>query len=1261
MIKLLALTISILTYSAFAQVNSSEDRGERSLLQNLCDVEALKSYNPIRGTVPLTYGHMPSTDLVCDSDECGGGFLKGDVLSPKQASIYYKRRFNETRCQWTLADLDPKEEPSIWENNIGGAVDESLDQLDLNDLDNVSFVSKGWARLGSYRITVNKNNSYGTPKQYTLILSKNVHNYLLRKTLLRKLGYIVPPIKHVKRLKISFDSRDQKNEFVKNLSVNNAGSFDRWILSEKRKEVVVQDIVVMEDQEFRLNLAKGYVSADIFQGKRIYDSLIVPYALTHILESINITDWIVGSVYSENVAFKYDGTKDFSTSKDDAVWMVRRIMKLTESDWQEIVDSTALPASVKVLLLEKLKSRRNHLGSLFKVDNKNLPVDHLISNHDDLEDGKLTKEFYDGYARRFKIPDPQSPLAYSDMAAFFKSKAITVGLELLVNSINSIKYLGTDLSGKIEEFYTGLSEGLVNSMTSGGESNKLPVKAFAFPTVKGNLILNRDIVTGSYLGTDNLIQLVDTVGASVSVGVFGGISGVYSKTGEVVPVSATETMRKYLPVDLQGNANIFLNRTYSHVKPITSVQKALKYPFKNMMVPLLKRKYGHYFDAIMTSDYDKLTPDEKLIINKKSYEKVNSAFTTIESLINKLDERVKVESVLSALVATKKSLTDGKETYINSIENAQALSATINSIAALDAEFKSKYITYSDCREDAERQITRYFSIVEKENSITEEDGTETIIGTEKVICTVSKSGKIEKSIQTVLEELSNANSEISYQSYRLAKKQRDYEMNQITKLLDENLEVGESLIVQDSVGASLSVGAGVNLYNIVKVKASVKGSQLVVKRLHIFRRSETEIHVYKDLGNISGIEFAMSVEKFIPIMKITVKGTKGRGRTKFYKVDIGKYASIVKKSNGQIDEERSVLKPNRIEKLKGLRRAFLTGSDQELNIVQKPYTITHKFNERNTKLGLFVFRWNWLKQEDNMIITSPEGYEKKAYRQVKGNTKGTDYESYTRDLVDLIYAKVTDSNFNISSFNEGNPGYTFMGKAKNRITSYEGLYNDEGVIEKPYTKLTRIWNGWKMKKDKAIKTLREIKRKYGFKFFEEEVLAQTKEIFLYNINVNFFVYETGLKNMLTIPKARLKKIWENYQSRNMTNYTGSDTLVRSGYHNFLRYRRKYSEYLIKNNQKMRVRMAIKMVEAVEGNLRIAGMSQIFGGGNNFFAIAKIDGFRVGDESGDQKILSNSFGRLGTEDIEGPLNQIRRFMGISNGEFYMSWLLGRVI
>ena len=60
-------------------------------------------------------------------------------------------------------------------------------------------------------------------------------------------------------------------------------------------------------------------------------------------------------------------------------------------------------------------------------------------------------------------------------------------------------------------------------------------------------------------------------------------------------------------------------------------------------------------------------------------------------------------------------------------------------------------------------------------------------------------------------------------------------------------------------------------------------------------------------------------------------------------------------------------------------------------------------------------------------------------------------------------------------------------------------------------------------------------------------------------------------------------------------------------------------------------------------------------------SIAKIDGFRVGDPNGDKKIISNSFGRVGEEEIEGPVAKMRKFLGITNGEFLASWVLGRLI
>ena len=1212
--------------------------------QTLCEKEKLKSYNPIQGTVPLAFGHMPATDLVCDSDECAEGLRKGDLLLPREATEYFNRRFEETRCQWTLADLDPMQEKGIWQNIVGVKLNPAWDNLPLNDLDTVEYVSEGWARLGSYRVTVNKTNRYGVPRQYTIILSKNVHNYLLRKSLLRKLGYIIPPIKHVKRLRIEFPLSKDKKNFMKNLSVNNAGSFDRWVLSEKKKEVIVQDVVVMEDQEFRLNLAKGYLSADIFQGKRIYDSLLIPYALTEVPESINMLDWVVGRVYSENVILKFPYAKEYNTSRDDAIWMIRRIVQLTEDDWWEIVDSTALPHSVKLLLFEKLKSRRNHLAHLFGVDNYNLEVNATISNAEDLVEGKLVKEFYDGFARRFKIPDPESPLSYSEMVSFFKSKAITTGMELLLNAINSSRFMGTDVSQKIQDFNEELANNVATTITS-GESTKTPVSTFLFPTIHGNLILNREIVAGSYLGTDNLIQLVDSVGASVRVGVFGGMTGVYSKTGQTFPDGQGGSFRQYVPVELTANSNLYLNRTYAHVKPITSVQKALKYPFKNMLVPMLKSKYGHYFDSLMNTDYDRLKEDEKKKVNQSSYDLYTRKIAQMRNKLESAPKEALRASVGVALDELELFIEKNKDKYLETITKDEIALSILAKIDVFAGEFIANYMTTNDCRENAISTINKYFSIVEKIVKDGEEEKTI------QVICTASKKGKVNKDFAHIEAMIDTMSTEATKHNFRLIGKERESDTQEVMNLLNENLEIGESIIVTDSIGGSLTAGAGMDLYNIVKVRMSLRANKILVNRLHIHRLSEDEIHIYKDLGNVNGIELAMSVQKYVPIMKITFKGTQGRGRTKYYKVKIGEI------------EDAYLGTPNvqRVEKLKALRRVFLSGSVKELENIQKPYVIVHKFKENSTKLGLFVWRWNWLNTNDNMTITSPEGHEKKMYRRQSGKTRGTDYENYVKDLVDLLIGKIFNQQFTITSFNEGNPGYTFMGKAKNQIASYEGIYNGAGELEKPYIKLSNIWNGWNLKKKKALKILKEIKNKYGFKFFEEDVLAQTKELFLYNINVNFFVYDTGLKFALDLPKERVKKIWTHYQSRNMTRYTGEDVLTRSGYYNFISLRKKYHKYLIQNDMKRLSKTAIRLVKVVEDNLRLAGIAQIFGGGNNLFAIGKIDGFRVGDENGDKKILSNSFGRVGTEDIDGPIARLKKFMGITNGEFYMSWLLGRVI
>lgn len=1081
-----ALLSTITVPKTFGQDLDNDIQGDATTVTryNLCVEEKLKTFNPIAGTIPLVSGSLAATDLLCDSDECGWGVQKGDVLTPFQATQYFEKRFKETRCQWTLADLDPKEDPSIWEDKIGGDIVSGQDQLAVEDLDKVQFVSTAWGRLGSYRVTVNKDNAYGVPTQYSMILSKTAHNYILRKSLLRKLGYKIPAVKWVKRVKVQFDNKKQMDEFVSALSINNAGSFDRWVLNKtKDNEVILQDILLMEDQEFDLNLAKGYVSPDIAQGKRIYDSLLIPFALVEVPESVNMFDWTYGREYSGNLVVKYPLSRDFQTSYGDALWMARRIAKLTENDWWDIVESTSLPPSVKLLVYHKLMSRRNHLLELMGIEAIEFRPDTMISNQDDLVEGEIVKEFYDGYARRFKIPDPESPIDSRNMRAFFKSKAFTLGLKTMGDVLNSQKFMGTDIAGRVDqEVERIMAENVSESMVTENVT-KTPVASFIFPTVKGNVILNREIIAGAYMGTDNRLQLVDTIGGSVSAGVFGGITGIYSKTGKKVNI-AGDLVRQQVPVNLNANANVSISRTYSHIRPIKSIQQGLKYKFKNVFVPKIMKKHGNVVNELLSDEMQR---------------------------------------------------------------------------------------EYDQNPQDA----------------------------TTKMI-----------------------------------------------ELLNKHIEIGESVIITDSIGAEVGMFAGASLYQIVDVKVGAKGKRFVLSRLHILRKSEDEFHIYKSLGNVKALELSVGVEKFIPITKVIVKFTSGKARTKYYRVKVGAY---------DIDGEQNY---NRIDKVKALASVFSSGATSAMDTVQRPYVLTHNFGENTTKFGILVWRWNWLNQNHEISVTSPDGKKIDFYRRLEGKSSGRDYENYAKDVISGVADELLDANFGFRSFNSGNPGFTFHGQASNLVASYESIKTEDGRLVKPMFKLSRIYNGWKMGKEKLMRRLRKIKKRYNYEFFKPESLAQTKDLFLYNINVNFFVHTSGIDYLLNLSDEKIKRIWRNFtrfpeNEDETTGESGADFLIS-----------KISAYKRQNeklNYKKVGKYAVDLIKIIEENLYAHGIVSMFGGGRNVLAVGKIDGYRVGDENGDQSIISNSVGREGSEGIEGPLGSIRKFLGMTNGEFYINWLLGRVI
>lgn len=508
------------------------------------------------GGIPTSYMNDPAVDLV----------YQGKTLFPEEVHELrekYKGHFD-------ISTLNPIESSDLWKDTFLEKLPE--DKNPLENFSEVSYHSPILSPTGIFRFNI-ENGQEG--KLYTMMLSKTVHSVLLAKGLLRKIGYQIPDIKYLPKIVLAFKSDAEKKGFLSYLeNVAFAGAPKNWVVEElEDNKLLLQDLIVMDSNHLIYNLAVG-VTSDMIQGRRLLSSLAVPLSIVHLTESVNMLRWNAGIRNGNEISLFHDQLGEFMCSWDDARWIARRIERLTRDDWTEIVEGTHIPKAVQQILVEKLISRRNSVMKLFEIDHTEIKVDDEVSNGVELVKGKLTQQNWPGYASRFAYGDPDSPLAASEMRSFIRSRVISTLLDLSVAQINQLPFLGTDIQKINQDNFQKHIEAAVARSIETQTPMEVPMKAWVFPTFRGNMILSRNIVTGTYLGTDNLVQLVDTFGVALGAGAFVGSMGLPT------------------PVKAYANGEAQFIRTYAHLRPVTSIEKSLKYPFKNIFIPLVKRDYG---------------------------------------------------------------------------------------------------------------------------------------------------------------------------------------------------------------------------------------------------------------------------------------------------------------------------------------------------------------------------------------------------------------------------------------------------------------------------------------------------------------------------------------------------------------------------------------------------------------------------------------------------------------------------------------------
>lgn len=557
---------------------------KRLLASILLLIYSALAFAQVRGTIPREYISRPATDLVHE----------GKVLLPEEAH----QLFLDSRRRLDLSKLNPVQDTDLWRDQYPARIDEEvLDDLPVGELDLVDYDSNVSSRTGIYRFNISKVNQNGVPELFTMVISKNIHSMLLTKALLRKIGYNVPPMKWLPQVRLRFSDEDEKRRFINHLETEAlAGDAENWIVEDYGDNtILLQDVLLTEGLPLIYNLAMGPITNDLIGGRRVLSSLVVPLALTNVPESVNLLRWNMGNVVDNAVSVQLDYADIFDCSWEDARWITRRIERLSRGDWEDIAESSKVPRAVQMVLVEKLISRRNDLMQLMQIDAVQMSVTSDLNSGADIVDGKVIRERWDGYATRFAYGDPDSPLSDAEMTSWIKSKALQTFIDGAVSYVNSLPFLGTDIDSLNAANYEKYLNEYIRTQTldATGDAIHTPFKAWVFPTFQGSVVLSRSITTGAYLGTDGMVNLVDAIGVSMDAGVYVGTAGLPT------------------PIAVVGRASANVTRTYAHLRPVTTLSKALKYPFKNMLVPLVKRRYGEQLNEVLNLDTTELSEGER--------------------------------------------------------------------------------------------------------------------------------------------------------------------------------------------------------------------------------------------------------------------------------------------------------------------------------------------------------------------------------------------------------------------------------------------------------------------------------------------------------------------------------------------------------------------------------------------------------------------------------------------------------------------------
>ncbi len=1115
-----------------------------------------------------------------------------------------------------------------------------------------------------FRVSIT--DSEGMTQPYRVYLGEFAHNNLLRKTLLRKLGFREPGMKYIPKLKVKFKSEIKAIEAIQgSLSAKFSDNFEegdgskdelsnssnangiaanvgadpqRWLAKNYRKieltekmneitgeleeveeevwsfsdelpsgEVVVefQDVLVHKDLG-QTHLAFGFLGHNDNGRRRIYNSLLLAYNLVNATESVNSFSPIPFFEKDQKLIIGHDtkSVMNFSPDFYDLKWMARRLASLSRKDFEHIVAEAHYPKEVELLMIEILIARRNFMQKFFFADDPDcsgptkyevppyyclgdsssekyshlsdqFKVDLKISHGPKLVNGNLKVDtrgaeywnpdkWWVGYGSRFSKHQEESPLVLSEIFSYLQSILQSSALEAIIDK-NINNFLKLNSSEKIAERLNELREQNIQYLIDQGQAIRegdtdakletVPIGFYTTPTASARLILNRNIAIGTQQGVDNQIQLVDTFGYLVRLGVHSELEGF-------------DNLNLFSTYEGPHTGQIGFDFTYTFLRRWTHLR-----PLRVVKEPGKKGLGG---------------PIKKAL--KESYSEI---------LIPKILRDMRSE---------------------------------IDSIAPLGPE-------------SSEEEKAEYQKVIEK-----------------------------------------------------------NY------KVLNKYLKVGESIIISNTLGPSAS---GSYSHRFLDISARVYMSFLLkaedLSRVHIHRKSEKEILIFKTRGNQVAWDLTVGANYYIPVVSLRLQKKTGKAKTWFYKLRDVTATSSVLNIDGSFKTELNL---NFQQNLNIVIETLFSDSYENaisfedknllINREMSPYVVSHDFKQREMNFKFLFLNHSSHKTNDVIDFYAPyshslprfqDGHTTSYLRHSQGYRNGTDYQTVIKDVINYVLEdKGKDFGLQLSS--SGDPADTVFGKSNSLTVSLDSrisepkvgvLADPQRVFEDPVLKLQYVWKGgvdigltYKQTKKLLNKVNNKVSFSGKFELFNTQDFSKLRRLQLYRVGVDIIIYREGIERLLSdspyLFSLKVERLMPKKYNAGVSNDQKQLLMEHKSLAILQSYSRALKSYRNTNPTKSSEEL-VNLVRLLKQNLDFIDFISLFDDvpkdGNikdrplrNVFIRGSVNGFKLGDERLGG-LVANSIGFPRKKSVNGEnydntygdLDLIKKRIGISDSELYLKWIL----